>query len=74
MKTQISNTPEFNISHQQVRDIEEHCRKVHSEAVVHAFHLLISVPAELFRKLFMTNRGDQASFNKTKSFDELPLS
>ena len=74
MKAHISNTPEFNFSYQQVRDIEEHCRKVHSEAVVHAFHLLISVPAELFRKLFMTNRRDQASFNKTKSLDELPLS
>ena len=52
-------------SDQQVVDLETHCRKVHSEAVVESIILAFSAPIKAADKLFSKSKesleGDQAT-------------
>lgn len=74
MKNQKTDYSAFKPLHLKSREIEEHCRKVHAEAVVHGFVLLVSVPKKLVGKLLKTDRRKHSNFTPSKSQEGFSLS
>jgi len=46
-----------DISGARIYAIEEHCRKIHADAVVQSFVIAFSVPARFLHKLFQRRPG-----------------
>lgn len=58
---------QFRIPDHKIRDIDQHCKKIHAEAVVHGFKLLVTVPARFIRdKVKGNNTSPSGITHRTK--------
>lgn len=53
------NPYEFQVSRQQMEDIEAHCRRIHADAVVDSFIIFFTVPMKLFYRIIQARKKKQ---------------
>lgn len=74
MRKQTRWFSEFQIPQRHKLDIEQHCRTVHGEAVVHAFVLLVSAPAKLLGKALKKDSGTPSGFKQAETDGRITIS
>jgi hypothetical protein len=73
MKNQEIDYSAIKPLHLKASELDKHCRKVHAEAVVHGFVLLVSVPTKFVGKLLKTDRKKPTIFSPSQSHKGLTL-
>ena len=73
MKTPYENQLVHDIPLKKIGDIEEHCRKIHAEAVVHGFVLLVTVPIKIVREILQDNKRETTNITRTNTLKGSPI-
>ena len=73
MKTPYENQLVHDIPLKKIGDIEEHCRKIHAEAVVHGFVLLVTVPIKIVREILQGNKRETTNITRANALKGSPI-